>query len=362
MTVSRTPQSQVHSVEALPPRSFTASRLRLARRRRGLTLTALSAASSLSTRSLSAYENGETEPTLQSLEILARVMRFPVQFFVDGHLDEIPVEAVSFRAQSKMTARQRDVALSSGRIAALFDDWLAERFTLPPAELPTFSDYSPATAAESLRARWGLGERPIRNMLHLVEAHGVRVYSLPEDTANLDAFSLVWEGQPLILLDVKKSGERGRFDVAHELGHLVLHRERTALDRPQVEAEANAFASAFLMPAASVRGAGLVNPTVPTVLRAKRRWSVSAMALVHRLRELDLVSEWNYRTLCVQLSQQGYRSTEPGGVPRESSQLLTKALTQLRQEGTGLADIARDLAIEPGDLKDYLFRLTLTVA
>ncbi len=335
------------------------SRLRLARKRRGLTLTALAKRTSLSARSLSAYENAETEPTAASLAVLADTLEFPVSFFTEPDIDEIPVDAVSFRALTKMTARQRDVALASGRVAALFDEWLGERFDLPAPDVPSLTGYAPDTAAETLRARWGLGERTIRNMVHLVEVHGVRVYSLPYDCANLDAFSMRWQGQPLILVDVRKSGERGRFDVAHELGHLVMHGEHSEVSGPRTEAEANAFAAAFLMPARSVLAAGLRNPTLTTVLAAKRVWDVSAMALVHRLHELDLVTDWQYRSLCVELSQRGYRSTEPGGIPREGSQLLTKALGQLRTERVGLNGIAEDLHISSAELRTHLFQLTL---
>lgn len=335
------------------------SRLRLARKRRGLTLTALSKATGLSSRSLSAYENGETEPTPASRALIAGQLGFPESFFSDTDVEEIPVHAVSFRALSKMTARQRDIALSAGRIAALFDEWLMERFDMPSPDVPSLTGYQPDVAAETLRARWGLGERPIRNMIHLVEAHGVRVYSLPQDAANLDAFSLRWHGQPLILVDVRKSGERGRFDVAHELGHLVMHGEHKEVAGPDAEQEANAFAAAFLLPATSVRASSFVNPTVPTILDAKGHWDVSAMALVHRLHELAVISDWQYRSLCVDLARRGYRSSEPGGIPRETSQLLTKVLAQLRAEKVGLSTIAAHLRITPEDLRATLFQLTL---
>jgi hypothetical protein len=76
-----------------------------------------------------------------------------------------------------MTARQRDRALSAGRLALLIDDWIEARFALPTSEVPSLTGHDPEAAAEVVRARWGLGEKPISNMLHLLEAHGVRVYS-----------------------------------------------------------------------------------------------------------------------------------------------------------------------------------------
>jgi hypothetical protein len=99
-------------------------------------------------------------------------------------LEEIPPDAVSFRALSKMTARQRDRALSAGRVALLIDDWIDARFKLPAADVPTLTGYTPEAAAEVVRARWGLGERPVSNMLHLLEARGVRIYSLTAEITN----------------------------------------------------------------------------------------------------------------------------------------------------------------------------------
>ncbi|QNE18697.1 ImmA/IrrE family metallo-endopeptidase [Kribbella qitaiheensis] len=338
------------------------TRLKIARKRRGLTLTALAKSTDISSRSLSAYENGEWKPTSESLQTIAHVLDFPIQFFHGDELDEIPEDSVSFRAATKMTARQRDAALSAGRVALMFDRWIAERFDLPEASIPTLTGYDPESAADSLRARWGLGLRPIRNAVHLVEAHGIRVYSLPADTKSLDAFSLAWRGQPYIFLNTEKSGERGRFDVAHELGHLVMHGEHVVPHGPEIEAQANAFAAAFLMPRASVVAQGLRHATVPQIISAKTIWRVSALALTHRLHELDLTTDWGYRNAFVQLGRLGYRRDEPGGISREASLLHSKVLQSLREDGIGVKSSAATLGISVDDLKSYLFGLTLTTA
>ncbi|WP_279580063.1 ImmA/IrrE family metallo-endopeptidase [Fodinicola feengrottensis] len=136
-----------------------------------------------------------------------------------------------------------------------------------------------------------MGERPIGNILHLLEAHGARIYSLTVENNDLDALSFYWHWQPYIFLSTTKSGERGRFDAAHELGHLVLHGEHEVPHRPSAEVEANRFAAAFLMPRASVLAHGLNDATVDRILTAKQTWKVAAMALTHRLHELDLLTE-----------------------------------------------------------------------
>jgi Zn-dependent peptidase ImmA (M78 family)/DNA-binding XRE family transcriptional regulator len=339
---------------------LTPSRLVIARKRRSLTLTRLAQLTGLSTRSISLYENGHQQPSDETLLQLADVLDVSPAFLGAPDVEEIPEEAVSFRALSKMTARQRDRALSADRIALLINDWIDARFQLPTADIPSLTGHDPESAAEVVRVRWGLGERPIANVLHLLEAHGVRVYSLTAENNELDACSLYWHCQPFIFLSTAKSGERGRFDAAHELGHLVLHGEHQTLNRPAAELEANRFAAAFLMPRATVLAQGLRDATPARILQAKRVWKVAAMALTHRLHELELLTEWGYRSACVQLSRLGYRSSEPGGIARESSQLLAKVLRSVRDDGETPTSIAVSIGISSDELQDHLFGLTLT--
>ena len=189
-----------------------------------------------------------------------------------------------------MTASQRDCALSSGRVALMINEWIDESYRLPSPDIPSLTGQDPEAAAEVVRARWGLGERPIGNMLHLLEAHGVRVYSLTAENSEIDAYSLYWRGQPFIFLNTIKRASAA-VDAAHELGHLVLHGEyQVPNNRPAAEKEANRFAAAFLMPRASILAHRLRDATPPRIVNAKSTWSVAAMALTHRLHELELLT------------------------------------------------------------------------
>ncbi|MCW6004613.1 XRE family transcriptional regulator [Micromonospora sp. CPCC 205371] len=340
--------------------TLTSSRLIIARKRRGLSLVKLSETTGISVRSLSAYEHGKQQPGTDTITALARALGFPLRFFFAADVDEIPVEAISFRALSKTPAWQRDAARSAGRIALLLNDWIEERFRLPDPDVPHLPNTDPETAAEMVRARWGLGNAPIPNMIHLLEAHGVRVYSLAADCVDVDAFSTHRGGCPLVLLNVGKSAERIRFDSAHELGHLVLHSEHREPHGPDAEQEANRFAAGFLMPRDDVLAQHLHGATTDRILARKTRWRVAAMALAHRLRELDLLTEWGYRTVCINLSRQGYRSSEPNGITPETSQVLAKVFKALRAEGTTPADIAHDLHLDTTELNQHVFGLIPT--
>lgn len=339
---------------------FNSARLTLARRRRGLTKTKLADLLGVEVRSITGYESDEYKPDRDRLMKLAETLNFPVQFFFGDDLDEISPDIVSFRSMSKMTAAQRDTALGAGAIALMLNQWIEVRFELPRAALPDLSqEASPEAAADTLRRMWGLGELPIKNMIHLLEVKGVRVFSLSIDTTQVDAFSVWSAATPFVFLNTMKSCERSRFDAAHELAHLVLHRHAGPRGQ-EVEREANAFASAFLMPRASVLANAPRMATVDQLIRFKPYWTVSVAALAYRLHDVGLVSDWHYRTLCIEIAKRGYREREPNEASRETSQVLAKIFATLREEGLTKSDIAAELNVHTDELDQLVFGLTLT--
>lgn len=323
-------------------------------------MTKLATAIGVEPRSISAYEKGEFCPDEAPLMKLASVLRFPREFFFGDDLDEPTPDIASFRALSRMTAAQRDTALGTGAIAIMLNDWIEARFELPKAELPDLSrEGSPEAAAQTLRQLWGMGELPIKNVLHLLEAKGVRVFSLSIDAAEVDAFSMWRESTPFIFLNTKKSAEHSRFDAAHELGHLVLHRHGSPQGR-EAEQEANAFASAFLMPRASVLANAPRLATVNHLISLKKLWIVSVAALAYRLHTVGAISDWHYQSIYVDLSSRGFRKKEPNEAPREISQLLPKVFSALRDESVSKGDIASELCVQAEELEQLVFGLTLT--
>jgi Zn-dependent peptidase ImmA (M78 family)/DNA-binding XRE family transcriptional regulator len=340
---------------------FTPSRLTVARERRGLTKTRLAELVGVTRRAITGFEAGDSAPSDATLERLAQTLGFPPSFFAAGELEEIPDEAASFRSLSRMSAADRHAALAAGRLALELSDWIGTRFRLPVPSVPKLGPgVDPETAAQIVRTEWSLGEKPIANIIHLLEARGVRVFSLAQECHEVDAFSLWRSSAPFVFLNTQKSGEHSRFDAAHELGHLVLHwhHELPQLNK-QAEKEAHCFAAALLMPAASVLAAAPRMPTLKVLIRDKRRWKVSLAAYLQRLHELALLSDWQYRTLMVEVSQHGFRSQEPDPIQRETSQVLNKVFAMLRREGVSKADVARDLDLHADDLDALVFGLAI---
>lgn len=340
---------------------FNPSRFSIARRRNGYTKTELAKRLNVSLRAVTAYEAGHYPPAEETLEKIHAVLGFPKDFFFGSDLDEPEVFAVSFRSLSRMSARLRDMGLSQGALAIHFAQWLDRKYELPECALPDLSaEPDPEAAAESLRELWGIGQLPIRNMIHLLESKGIRVFSLALDSRELDAFSTWKANIPFIFLNGQKSAEHSRFDAAHELGHLVMHKHGGPTGR-DAEAEANRFASAFLMPKGSVLSNAPKFATIAELFRLKKIWRTSMFATCHRFHELGLLSDWHYKGLCIEMSKLGYRTHEPDGVPRETSLILPKLLGDLYQEeGMSRSRIAEELQIPLSELENLLFSLVMT--
>ena len=338
----------------------TPSRFQIARKRRGLTKTALARRCGLTSRTLYDYEAGRGRPSEEAIEAIAEALRFPVSFFCRAEIDEPSPGSASFRALSSMTAGQRDAALAAGALAFELSEWIDERFELPEPRLPDLRDMKPHAAAMAIRDYWDIGERPVGNMIHLLECHGTRVFSLAEHGKQVDAFSLWHKGMPFVFLNTMKTAEHSRMDAAHELGHLLLHRHGTPTGR-NIEPEANSFGAAFLMPEGSVlaRTSYLMTPTLNQLVQLKKTWKVSASALARRLHELRLLSDWNYRRLCIELSKLG-RTREPEGIASEASQVFARVFSDLRKSGTTKTEVARQLDWQTEDLESLVFGLTIT--
>ncbi len=258
-----------------------------------------------------------------------------------------------------MSAANREAALGSGAPAFFLNDSIEKRLTLPAPDGPDLREEDADAAAVALRHQCGLGEPPVRNMVHLLGAKGVRVFTLFEDTTEVDAFSLWRATTPFVFLNTMKSAERSRFDAAHELGHLVPHRNAGAPQGCEAEHEANRFASAFLMPRGGVFAVAPVFPSLDRLVVLKRQWIVSVGAVAYRLHALGLLTDWHYTRLCIRIRERGFRTKEPQPSRREMSQILPKVFAAFREEGTSLRDVAEAIQIELEEVDNLVFGLML---
>lgn len=344
------------SMSLLHPESFLdPERIALARTRRGMTKADLARALGITPRSITRYESDGAPPG--AAVGLAYALGFPEEFFGTPPTARIEPQAVNFRAARRAGARQRAAAVAVGEVGIEIDRWISKRFTLPAVSVPRRLEDDPALAARILRANWALGAKPLPNAVQLVESRGVRVYTLPPIAEEVDAFSCWQDDVPYIFLSRRRSPERMRFDVAHELGHLVMHVAKSG-DEAAQERQADLFASEFLMPTEALPAQVRDNPSTTEVLEARSRLKVSAMALTRALHRAGQMSDWHYRQMCIDLSGRGYRSGEPGGMPcHEMSRVFPQVLGLVEAK-----DIANDLRVPLDDVRALTFGVELHVA
>lgn len=347
---------------------LTPSRLGLAIRRRRLTRRDFARALGVDERTVRRWLEGESEPTADNLDKAAALLGFPVDFFEAHDLEEVDPSQPSFRSR-RASKRLLSAATQSASIAFEIERILVDelRFRLPPLDIPDLPQAyirCPESAATWVREQWGLRDRPIKSVVGLLERKGVRVFSLPSDIieGRVSAFCVENQrGTPFVLLNTRDafSGERTRFDAAHELGHIVMHRSVHELGNGEgPEDEADAFAAAFLIPEGSVRRvAHLVEPSIEALQTLKLRWGVSVSALARRLRDLDIFTTRQYGRVNIELSRFG-RKKEPNPIPGEGSRMLPRILRDLRNEG-GVSLLAGLARMRVDEMNEYLFGLAL---
>lgn len=324
------------------------SRMAIAREMKGLKQTDLAKKVGVSQKAISKFEREGAGLSKAVLEKIAYELEFPLAFLLMDSIDEPELGALSFRAKTKKSAAQKAKARAASAFGKQLAHWMEDTYDLPCQDVPDYSNLDPESAARALRNDWSLGEGPIPDMIALLEAHGIRVFSISEVSEEIDAFSM-WDderNQPYVFLSTSKSGERRRMDAAHELGHLVMHRQvgDDEMDTREREKQANGFGSAFLMPPRGFRSTLRYGCTFSDIMKVKATWKVSAVAAIYRAHALGLMSDWQYHNMFVTASKQGLRTNEPNGISAEKSKVADMIFTdsertnELRRisEATGL--------------------------
>jgi Zn-dependent peptidase ImmA (M78 family)/transcriptional regulator with XRE-family HTH domain len=295
--------------------AFVPARLRLARELHGWSQVELASQGSVTAAALSQFESGAARPSPSTLEHLAGVVGAPVAFF------GLPMDEThegffrSLRRTSVIDRRRAQaVAQIAHDIALLINGDRAVPKTSIPRH-PISSLDAPDDEVENIAARvrkeWAIPHGPLSNVVDLLESHGAVVIRLPLDSADVDAFSLPFTDQPVVVLGSDKADRgRSRFDAAHELGHLVIHGS-DFWGLTEVEKQAHGFAAAFLMPRDQIYRELPVRVDWPMLFQLKRRWQVSLAALLFRAKTLGRMKESTYLTAVKAASARGWRRVEP---------------------------------------------------
>lgn len=281
---------------------------------------------------LSRIEKGKAELDPHIAALIAANLGVSPEFFDRPSSPGLVAHSPQFRARSSLTERVRNAALSW---ADVIDEEYRRLLTSAqpiPVTMAMLHGVPAREAAQEVR-RW-LGfdaSSPLPYVVLAIERLGVSVLGLPSSESNLDGFC-AWHGDiPVVALLDGVPGDRLRFTLAHELGHLVLHRPGQA--GKEIETEADAFAAELLTPLESMRSELPTRVTLSALTMVKTQWGVSLRSLIRRAREVGFVDQDRATSLYKQMSSRGWNQHEPGHVPVEKPRGFRKA-AEIRY-GTG---------------------------
>lgn len=319
--------------------------VRLARECREMTQTDLARQMGVPQSKISKIEAALIEPSGSDLQRLARLLDRPIEFFAwtdavygfaSHEMFHRRRQAVSVRTLARNYAEMnvRQMQLERLLRSAAIDSDGFQRID------PDEYDGDVEQVARAVRAAWQLPAGPVRNLAHAIESAGGVIIPHDFGTRLIDAASQ-WLPHlpPVFFVNTQFPADRIRLSLAHELGHLIMHRTIG----PDAEFEAGHFAAEFLMPAKDIRHE-LRDVTLPMLARLKPYWRVSMAALARRAHELDAITDRQYRRLMMRMSQLGYRKSEPVEIEPESPHVFRQMIQlHVAELDYSLADLARFL-------------------
>lgn len=322
---------------------FRGEQLKNARKLRGMTITSLAELTDISKQSISLYENGENKPEYQRTLALANALRVPTTFFFSEDVCRTETPATYFRSLLTATKLARTSQSLKLEYVAKMYEALLEYIDFPALDLPNI-EYSGMynlndpdseetmyreleAVAMQVREYWSLGDGPIGDLQYILESHGIIVTGFDTTENDIDAFSqrTILKDDEVCFIAVdqgRKPEGRIRFDMAHELAHLLIHpwsEDIDSLSKEEFklrETEANVFASAFLLPRSSFGNEVSNYPTdLEYYLWLRKKWKTSIQAMMFRARQLGCISGNQFQYLMRQISKRGWRKSEPGDSP-----------------------------------------------
>jgi len=337
---------------------FEGSQLRLARHYWGKTLNDIAEEVGKTRQYISQIENGKAGKNISddTVELLAKCLKVTPGFFYMQTPPGPSEDQAHFRRLSSTKVNTRLKVLARGTIFRQLANYIDKHVTLPDVDFPdhsgsaTFEEIE--RASERTRSYWGLGLGPIDNMVRVVEHAGALVTFFRDASTEVDALSIPSSRPIIVRNDAKESPFRQRFDIAHEMAHLILHEGIVTGDRT-TETEANRFASAFLLPRSTFskvfrsRGRRL---DWQCIIDIKMQFGTSKAAVLYRAKALGLISENTYKGGVIYLKNSGQskQEDEDSFTEREQAELLINSLKVINEHfGVSFYDLAYEIGVQP---------------
>lgn len=339
-------------------------RIREARESVGMTDEEFADAIGVTRQSVGAYETGAKSPRGEVFSKIIAVTRQPPTFFTTPRKHGAErFLAPTWRSLKRM---QRPDRLRVGRRlewAFYIAEALAEYVELPAVDMPAIEfDHEREGSerieeiADQLREYWNVGFGPITDLAPLLEFHGIVVIEEPVRCEDMDAVSRWQGGRPYMLYAAdQESNSRKLFDLAHELGHLILHNgvEVNSRNLDRLENQANRFAGAFLMPRRTF-AREIANTTIDYFLSLKGRWRVAVAAMIYRCKELGILNADQVKYMWKQMNARNIRKREPldNAFALSRPTVLGSAVQMLIENRVKMpAEIAEDVLLNAADVE-----------
>lgn len=294
---------------------FNSALLLTARQYRGLSQSSLSKVTGINQGYYSRIENGllPDNPSEDSVSRIAKALNFPVTFFFQNDpILGLPISVhPMYRKSSKVGEKALSILNAELNIRSFQLRRLLNAVEIEPElELPRLDvdDSGGASrVAEMVRRAWKLPSGPIPDLMSLVEMSGCVVVWCDFDTP-VDGVTFKFSDLPhCIFLNKSAPPDRVRFSLAHELGHIVMHRVPT----DNIENEANLFASELLMPEKDIKRHLSGKLTIEKLVRLKLLWKVSIQALMYRAKQINAITDNQYVYLKRIINKNGWQLREP---------------------------------------------------
>lgn len=313
-------------------------RITEARELRGMSVIDLADEIGVSKQTIYAYESGLSRPTSITLECISKTLQFPTSFFETPRTGAtLENETIYFRSMARTLQKQRKQAKRWLQLVVDRVKYYEEFLNLPDVNLPRIDvDFRDLVSqdieeiAASVRKQWGLSYAPISNVTLLLENNGFVISRANLASTELDACSVIAFGRPYILVNTaKETCSRMLMNLAHELGHLIMHGQVQEEDfeskdvLPTLEKQAWRFAGAFLMPESSF-SAEATRVTLDHLVTLKARWRTSIRAMISRCRDIGIIDNTKATYLFRECSRKRYNTHEPldDDLPVESPESL----------------------------------------
>ncbi len=308
----------------------------LARELREFTQTDLADKLKISAPYLNRIEQESMVVSIDLVKGLTKYLKMPTSFFYQE--GEIIPSNLNYRRREKVAAKDIHRLEATTNLYRLGLQKFLSKINYKEAklpELPTSKKNTPQQRAIELRELWKIKKGEIKNLSNILEAHNVIHICFDFGTERIDGKSIyTQDGRPIIFTNKKILGDRQRFTLAHQLGHLVMHGKIEYTFDKDVNHDANLFAAELLMPETEIRKDLAEGATIELLAKLKKKWKVSMIALVYRAHDLEVITDNQKRYLEQQFNQLKIRRREPVelDIPNEEPVLLRKLISEYKQK------------------------------